>query len=70
MVKLEQELTSESLDQIFLMSWSHENKSYMRVDESLYESFLNFHVLLKREEELHQSWRLNPGRNRINKEYS
>ena len=42
------------------MSWSNENKSCMRVDESLtseslYESFLNSHVLVKREQELHES---------------
>ena len=39
-----------------LMSWSNENKSCMRVDESsqesLYESFLNARVLVKREQEL------------------
>ena len=37
-----------------------ENKSCMRVDESwresLYESFLNSHVLVKREQELYESW--------------
>ena len=38
-----------------LMSWSNENKSCMRVDENLYESFLNSHVLVKREQELHES---------------
>ena len=44
-----------------LMSWSNENKSYMRVDESqlrsesLNESFLNPYVLVKQEQELHES---------------
>ena len=41
-----------------LMSWSDESKSCMRVDEltseSLYERFLNSHVLVKREQELHK----------------
>ena len=47
-----------------LTSWSNENKSCMRVmrvdkreltSESLYESFLDSHVLVKREQELHES---------------
>ena len=42
-----------------LMSWSNEDKSCMMVDEltseSLYESFLNSRVLVKREQELHES---------------
>ncbi len=41
-----------------LVSWSNENKSCMRVDErceSLHESFLNSRVLVKREQELHES---------------
>ena len=45
-----------------IMSMSDENKSCTRVDESqltsesLYESFPNSHVLVKREQELHESW--------------
>ena len=43
-----------------LTSWSNENKSYMSVDElvreSLYESFVNSHVLVKREQELHEEF--------------
>ena len=44
-----------------LMPRSNENKSCMRVDagelrsESLYESFLNSHAPVKREQELHES---------------
>ena len=40
-----------------LVSWSNENKSCMRVmaSESLYESFFKSHVLVKREQELHES---------------
>jgi hypothetical protein len=40
----------------------HENKSYMKVDESwharvcMHESFLNSRVPIKREQELHESW--------------
>ena len=42
-----------------IMSMSDENKSCMRVDESqltsesLYESFLNSHVLVRRGQDLH-----------------
>ena len=36
-----------------LMYSSNENKSCMRVDESLYGSFLNSHVLVKQEVDLH-----------------
>ena len=42
-----------------IMSMSDENKSCMRVDESqltsesLYESFLNCHVLVRRGQDLH-----------------
>ena len=61
------ELTSESLYQLyesFLNSRirSNENKNCMRVDEieltseSLYESFLNSHALVKRQQELYESW--------------
>jgi hypothetical protein len=44
-----------------LMPWSNENKSCMRVawelrSESLHQSFLNSHALVKREQELHESW--------------
>ena len=39
------------------MSWSNENKSWWELtSESLYESFLNSHVLVKREQELYESW--------------
>ena len=39
-----------------LMPWSNDNKSWMRVDkqELVQESFLNSHVLVKREQELHE----------------
>ena len=39
-----------------LVSWSNENKSCMRVDKrELYESSFNSRVLVKREQELHES---------------
>ena len=51
------------------MAWSNENKGCMRAlstllswskeSKSLYESFLNFHVSVKREQELHKRcWEL------------
>ena len=40
-----------------LMCWSNENKSwYIMTSENLYESFLNSHILVKREQVLHESW--------------
>ena len=41
------------------IAWSKENNNCMRVErerESLHESFINFHCVIKREQELHESW--------------
>ena len=63
LIKQEQELHESWQARIYIrvfstfIVWSDKNKSCMRVDKREFTwEFLNFHCLIKREQELHESW--------------
>jgi hypothetical protein len=63
LIKREQELHESWQARVYMkvfstfIAWPNENKSCMRIDRREFTwEFLNFHCLIKREQELHESW--------------